>query len=354
MFLYDLEVTLVETSGRVADLTRSFQAADSEQLTDACQADFSIVNKTFSALAPILSDVAESVTRLNGLIKCEEVNPILNEFERGPICEETINAATWMYYTWLVIALLIMIMLSTRAALFNGLIPAPPKKRREKEFRQYKRFMREHGFNTDDWQLDPPKKVDSLEKTQTCDTEESESDIRVTPEPRDESSEFSFDDEYVSKENDETIEPQGLETLPETTDEYDDQSVSSKDSDDSSLNGPPTVMSQVASSVTSSVSSALKRVVRARTSSSSLNISYDTDENYGRAPLPFQTPPRRTPRSTPQSILGPMPSNGSRFDPEFDDEEKIPLSPSPKPLVAPKKSLKHLRRTRGSTNLTFD
>lgn len=355
LFLHELEIALVETSGRVTEMTRSFQAADSHRFSGECEADFSQVNSTFSTLAPILVDVTTAVERLNDLVKCEDINPILDEFAYGPICHDTIDSATWMYYTWLVIVLLIMIMLSTRAALFNTLIPVPKKKRREKEFRQYKRFMEQHGFDTSDWILDPPKakKLGDIKpiRTATFDTEDTDSTLRITPEARDESSEASFDDEYRSEDDEGRQQYQqksGLETLAEVDGEDEEESVVSADSDDSSLNGPPTVFSNMASSMASGVTTALRKIARVRTYSSSAGVSFDeTVESNGRQRKSFHTPNRQ--ERPVENILGPM--DESLGDSE--DDERVPLSPPLLQPVAPKKALKNMRRTRGSSNMTW-
>jgi len=254
-----------------------------------------------------------------------------------------VNTLTWMYYTLLVMALFIMIMLTIRAALFNTLIPGSKKKRREKEFQQYKQFMQENGFDTEGWRMDPPKKVDSCQMgivhTNTFDTDETGS---LSPRTTDEN-ENMFDDEPREEEQMER-EPEALDALEEHPNEstMDDDSVISVDSDDSSLNPPPSVMLSVASSLSESVSSAFRRL-QAWAYPSSVNMTFDTEDHDRQCRRAFDTPTKY-----PTNILGPM--NYDSQD-ESEDQEIVPLSPSLQP-PAPRKSQKALRRTRGSTTVT--
>ena len=345
IFLQDLEIALVETSGRVNEMSGAFQDANFVSLSQQCGADFRLVNNTFYDMAPILLDLSQVVERLNDLSHCDQIGPILQDLSNGTICNETVNAITWMYYTLLVMGLLIIIMLSIRAGLFNNLIPGSIKKRREKEFRQYKRYMQEIGIDTAGWQMDPPKKVDpchtGIVQTSTFDTDETGS---LSPRTTDEK-EHSFEDEPRMEEQFEP-EPEALDTLQENSNEsaMDDDSVISADSDDSSLNAPPSVMHSVASSLSVSVSSAL-RMFQAWTYPSSMDMTFDTVDTVHQRRRGFDTPTKY-----PMNILGPI--NESQDDSEEQgDQEIVPLSPSIQP-AAPKKSQKALRRTRGSTSLS--
>lgn len=314
------------------------------------------MNHTFSDMAPVLADWTKVMERVNDLTKCDQVRPILEDLARGVVCHESVSALTWMFYTGLAMSTLIMVMLSTRAALFNTLIPGSKKKRREKEFRQYKRFMEDCGFDTQEWQMDPSSKTKvpcgSLldVRTQTFDTEDSDSLVRITPQSQDENSGERFEDEpRVGLQP--RLGPDGLETVAEALNEFsenddgDRESMdSSVDSDDSSLNPPPSVMSGMASTLTSSVSSVLKKIQGWTVSSSSVDVSMDTAVNlhrHGRQQL-------QTPTKIPANILGPM-------DPEMEEidlTETVPLSPVYIP-ARPKKSQKTLRRTRGSTQIPW-
>ena len=358
IFLSDLEIALVEASGRAHEISLSFEKEDLESLSEQCGARFEHVNTTFSEMAPILSDMTKAMERVNDLTKCDQVSPILEDVAHGAVCHETVNSLTWMFYTALTMSVLIMIMLSTRAALFNTLIPGSKKKRREKEFRQYKRFMQDFGFDTQEWQMDPPTTKTcgaSLLDTQTktFDTEDTDS-LRITPVSRDDNSENSFTDEPGGPSS--RLEPEGLQTVVEVLNEnfYDhaegdsDESVdSSVDSDDSSLNPPRSVMSGMASTFSSRVSSAMKKLRGWASTSSSVNMSMDTSVNGQRHSR--QQP--HTPTKVPANILGPMDTGESEME-EVDILETAPLSPECVP-AAPQKSLKSLRRTRGSTQISW-
>ena len=354
IFLQDLEVALVEASGRVTEMSRSFQTADFEQLSLQCGDNFEKVNTTFYNMSPVLSDVTATIERLNGLAKCEQISPVLDNLLHGAICNETVNALTWMYYVILVMSLLMVMMLTLRAALFNVLIPGPKKKRREKEFRQYKRFMQDAGFDTSNWQMDPPKKVrlDGLDlHVETFDTVETGSTERITSERRDDVSENSFSDEHGTVKPVETSEPDGVSTIPEGREypveenlEADSDSVISSDTDDSSLNPPPSAMSEIASSFTGSVSSVLKRTKIWPFSSSKNSISSTTDDERERR-LDARTPARNL-----ENILGTMDEDSGDLEEPY-DLEIVPLSPRPQP-PAPQKTMKALRRTRGA--IQFD
>lgn len=344
IFIQDLDSALVETSGRVNELSQTFQNADVVSLSQQCGANFQLVQRTFDEMAPILADLSQVVGKLHDLSHCEQISPILEDLTNGPICNETVNTLSWMYYTLLVIALLIMMMLSTRAALFNTIIPGSKKKRREKEFRQYKQFMQEFGFNTKNWQMDPPKKVDSchmdIVHTDTYDTDETGS---LSPRATEEN-EHIFDDEPMSEEAIEQA-PTMFDVLQKNSNELsDDDSFISVDSDDSSLNPPPSIIHSVASSLTVSVSSALSRF-QAWTYPSSVNMTFDTIDHDRQHRRAFDTPTKY-----PTHILGLMKDSQDNSE-DQGDQEIVPLSPSVQP-VAPKKSQKALRRTRGSTALS--
>jgi hypothetical protein len=346
----------VTTHGHVLELSQTLKGFDLEDLSSACGADFSTVLTSFEAVEPILEDVATALQRVLELTACEKVSPILDDLAYGPTCHQTVNALTWMFYTALIITLLMMIMLTTRAALFNAIVPLLNTKRREKEYRQYKRFMKDSGYDTSDWLMDPEKKklAGLLIPTETFDTEDSDSMMKLTPtgdeDFEDEGSEHysqqeeESEDHHEPADDDETADPQANRERDEKeekrVDENDDYSVYSSGSDDSSLNGPPSVISNAASSVVSSVSSAMMRMLRLRRNSLQYSVSSGSQDAspYGR--------PSVTPVKSPASILGPVYFSPGSQD-EVDEQEMVPLSPSQQP-AAPKKLRTKLGRTRGA------
>lgn len=357
VFLYDLEISLVEASGRVQEISQSFWNENFEVLSSQCGSSFESVNATFSAMAPILSDLTLVTERVNDLTNCDQISPILDKLAYGVVCHESVNSLAWMYYTALVMSLLMMIMLSTRAALFNPLIPGSKKKRREKEFQQYKRFMEEFGFDTEDWQMDPAKKeklyTELDTRTQTFDTEESDSLARLTPVTSDDKSENSFADEPNMDDEPSRLEPDGLETVKEELTESPDNDaqrddMESVDSDDSSLNPPPSVMSGMASTLSMSISSTLRKWQLLTLPWTSVNISLDTKANGLNNRTRNQL---HTPTKVPGNIFGTMDNDEIEME-ELENMETVPLSPAYLP-AAPQKSHKSLRRTRGSTDMAL-
>jgi hypothetical protein len=354
-FLRDLETTVVSTHGRVLELSQTLKGFNLDDLSSECGADFSTVQTSFEAVEPILEDVATALQRVLELTACDKVSPILDDLAYGPTCHQTVNSLTWMFYTALVMTLLMMIMLTTRAALFNAIVPLLNTKRREKEYRQYKRFMEDSGYDTSDWLMDPEKKklMGLTIPTETFDTEDSDSMMKLTP-----TGDEDFDDDEGSESNsqedesedrreqandDETADPHAAtegDAKAQDRVEEDNYSVYSSGSDDSSLNGPPSVISNVASSVASSVSSAMMRLLRIRRNSLQYSVSSSGSQVasiYGR--------PSVTPVKSPASILGPMYFSPSHD--EVDEQEMVPLTPSPQP-AAPKKLRTNLGRTRGA------
>ena len=346
LFLRDLRVSMVEASVRVEDVSREIQGANFAQLSAQCGSDFAVVNSTFFNMVSPLSDVTLTIERLDDLATCEYIQPVLEDVVYGAICNETLNAATWMCFTSLVLAVLTFIMLSTRASLFNTLIPGPKKKRREKEFKQYKKFMEEHGFETSDWVLDPPKKTDLVVETNTFETSESSdslSMIQITPEPKYELPEKVFADEHEQDESrrkppSESELSNGFYQDTDEEREKDTESVLSADSDDSSVNPPQTVISEVASTVSARISSATRRFRRWSYTRSPPSTGVSSEVNAQ----------RHTPRKSPLNLLGLL--DQSVGESEFEDSEILPLSPLPEP-PAPQKRQKSLRRTRGASDL---
>jgi hypothetical protein len=249
------------------------------------------------------------------------------------------DASAWMFFSSLAICLFMSIMLSTRASLFNTLIPGPKKKRREKEFRQYKDFMKDYGYDTSDWQIDPEKKHSLTVQTETFESEETESTMQVSPEPRDDSAmEVSFGQQSTASDKSSSMQ-----------DEFDDESecdaesVYSADSDDSSLNAPPSVFSEVAVSVASKLAGTARKfkVWSGSKSQATSTSGPDTDSRR-------QTR-NSTPHKSPVNLLGILSPRQNESD--MEDSEILPLSPIAFEPPAPQKKKKNLRRTRGANEM---
>jgi hypothetical protein len=98
----------------------------------------------------------------------------------GSTCTESVEGLASLYISLLCISTLGLIILSTRAALFNPVIRGRRSKRREKEFADYKVFMSKF-YDTRNWELDWIPDVGVDEQNEQCHSDETRSTSTVSP-----------------------------------------------------------------------------------------------------------------------------------------------------------------------------
>lgn len=130
----------------------------------------SLIDSNMIKLMDKLSDLETTLRTAVNLTDCSSVQPLLRRLINGAPCSESPRGLAWLFGTTASILFIGLVMLSTRAGLYNPVIKPRRIKRREREFQEYKEYM-SNFYSTGDWKMDPEKKKD-LDSTKTFDTEE--------------------------------------------------------------------------------------------------------------------------------------------------------------------------------------
>jgi hypothetical protein len=151
-------------------------------LSDECGNDISSLNSTLAELSSKLSGLESHIRATRALIDCSNIVPLIRRLAFGTTCTASVAGVTWLFCSMTSLAILGLIMLSTRAALYNQVIVLKKTKRREKEFEDYKVYMSQYYDDAIEWEINAPKKFPGdeaskcmfeLQKTSTFETEES-------------------------------------------------------------------------------------------------------------------------------------------------------------------------------------
>jgi hypothetical protein len=330
------------------------------ELSEECGTDVQPVNITLQLLAPALDSLYGNARAATRLSECSGIEPIFRELVQGPTCSDSIAGLTWLFASLLVISLLGMTILSTRAALFNSVLQVKRKKRREKEFEEYKDFM-DAFYDTSMWKLDADKKpcdtlrVD-LTRVETFETEETSG--TSSPREVDENEPVAAEATVIQS----TILESGRVAEKYEDDDDDYSYASSSDEED-------LVSDAGSKSTITNLSLALGRffaVKKDHHGGVSFAQPSDADSLHSNAwndqalspsikRTPDSSPSFATPRRRHQSLL-----NDSRALFRSQDHHDIsvdelqPLTPpsdEDRQPKAPQKGLKHLRRTVGAAKL---
>lgn len=112
--------------------------------------------ETLYQLESLVQSTLGHMESISNMTECSNIARILDPLLEGATCTTAVQGSTWLFCSMLAISILALIMLSTRAALFNVIILPQHKNRREKEFEEYKNFM--SGFyDVSRWQLSSVK-----------------------------------------------------------------------------------------------------------------------------------------------------------------------------------------------------
>ena len=106
------------------------------------------------------------------LTSCETASPLFETVVHGPTCSQSVSGLSCLLGTSCGILILGLIMLSTRAALYNPIINPRRRKRREREFKEYVEYMGAH-YDTTDWKVDASlgkEKTESIQPAPTFET----------------------------------------------------------------------------------------------------------------------------------------------------------------------------------------
>jgi hypothetical protein len=110
------------------------------------------------------------MARAANLTDCSSVQPLVRRLVNGAPCSESPRGLAWLFGTTASILFVGLVMLSTRAGLYNPVLKPRRIKRREREFQEYKEYMASF-YNTNGWMMDPEKT--NVGSAKTFDTEES-------------------------------------------------------------------------------------------------------------------------------------------------------------------------------------
>lgn len=174
-YLDGMYSTTTAASSSLRQLIGSLAAGNNTMLAETCGGDFVWFNATLYEIERTLDNVRSNIALALDLTSCDRVSPILRTITFGSTCVESVEGLAMMFSMLLAITVSGMIMLTTRAALFNPLIRAKRKKRREKEFQEYKDYMAQF-YDVTDWVLDPPYVQKASENLSSGSTESLEED----------------------------------------------------------------------------------------------------------------------------------------------------------------------------------
>ncbi|KAL7579430.1 hypothetical protein ACA910_014094 [Epithemia clementina (nom. ined.)] len=259
-FMFEINISLENTIRRMQGILNQ------NGLIDAQCGDTRLLETIFAQVSQGLAIVSDNLQSALESTTCSSVRPLMEDLAVGATCNDSINSFTWLFSALTALIVLCLIIMSTRAAMFNPVIPTNKKKRREKEFRLYKEFITVCGYDTADWKLDGDRKQFTAAGVPICKTFETESTSSVGGRltiacgegsnhyDEDSPSSRSFSDTSAARECLTTIRE---ENLVEADEVADDSSAFSFDSDDSSIQRPPSVMLTVASNFTNLVQNLL-------------------------------------------------------------------------------------------------
>ena len=174
------ELSVIELSVIDAEMTvnniRDELNAYAEEIPSMCNIDSSMVssaNETLHEVQEILHDLKGNIGAVVKLSECTNVGPVLRRLLYGTPCDEFMQSLIFLGGSLMAATVFVLIVVTTRAVVFNPIIAGRRCKRREKEFEDYKRYMSQF-YDTKEWTLDcvPPDKDDipSIRRTETRST----------------------------------------------------------------------------------------------------------------------------------------------------------------------------------------
>jgi len=120
------------------------------------------VNATLDQMKQVVVSLQMNLHGAQKLASCETMHPFAQDLQYGTLCDEALAGSASAFGFSFSLAVCCMILWTTRAALFNPLVRARRRKRRAKEFEEYKDYMSEY-YDTKEWVMDPPGLVKLLQ-----------------------------------------------------------------------------------------------------------------------------------------------------------------------------------------------
>ncbi len=145
---------------RFDQLLNALKSTKWEEVPDGCEKQFPFSNTSFYEISNNLGMLQDNFNQVLELSSCSNMRPLFQYLSSGSICTESVKGLSVLFSLTFAISVLGLVLLTTRAALFNPVIRARRIKRREKEFNEYKCYMARY-YDTDTWKMDPPKHSES-------------------------------------------------------------------------------------------------------------------------------------------------------------------------------------------------
>lgn len=161
-----------EKDRQILELLDFFGKFDPEMLDAACGRSIQPLNESLYQLSVKLRELEDVIAMGNNLTACDNIEPIARSLLDGATCSVGPKGAAALFGTSFAMALMGLIMLSTRAALYNPVLKPRRVKRREREFREYREYMGKF-YDTSKWSMDAdPAKEKNIAPAATFDTED--------------------------------------------------------------------------------------------------------------------------------------------------------------------------------------
>lgn len=148
---------LTELSNALIDAKNETFLIDT--LSAECGADISFLPDTIGSLDGLFHDLQDQMDAYVDLTSCSRVSPIIRRITNGAICNESVKGATAIWACSFSLLFCCFTLWSLRAALFNSIKKGrkrdkKPKRVVEKEFEEYKEFMKEYyGDEVGKWKV---------------------------------------------------------------------------------------------------------------------------------------------------------------------------------------------------------
>lgn len=184
--LVDVEFTVASTHRSVSQLLMDLNTTSQEfNLENECGADMDQALGALSSAEKTLENLRGTMIVALGLTDCNNLAPIIRLVNHGMACSESIKGSTWMFACAYGIVIMCMVILTTRAALFNPLIKGKRRKRREREFSEYRDYMAQY-YDTSTWKMDPTTgllqgEMLAVETFESEETEQTNEDDLISP-----------------------------------------------------------------------------------------------------------------------------------------------------------------------------
>jgi hypothetical protein len=375
VLLHDFGQRIDTTTEHTEALQAAINSYDLDSVSAACGGDVHPYNETIGKMRNSLQMLLANVEDAKNMTSCATVRPIFRSVVHGTACSDSVEGLSCLLGTACGMLILGMIMVSTRAALYNPIIRPRRRKRREREFKEYVEYMGSF-YDTADWKLEPAAKAGEqapIQPAQTFETtgsDESASPRSIQQDASNEYDDSSHVDEHEADNIVASVPESGcispprkrrlsyqptLSTVPpQSADEDPDVEYYSSDSEDEASTGGETNISALVS----------RFFVVQRQSHNDQSFSSEADSSVlnrsfmsllGPA-IDFLTPIRKKTATKSEND-----NDGAPFDESFavqDDLSSAIESPMPSPdqcnkrarVSAPQKQHRSLLRTNGSRN----